>query len=195
MDQSIMGKVEPVSVTVLAFAIAMVAVFIATESIGLAPYANELFKVVGVEKSPGKVYSTLREFYPYYLSEHSLPMTKIAHVIGSSIVLLFALRSPGFMITTTIGVTFAALVSPFLGCFSTGLPEILVFVVCTLILNRFVKVDFKTTMLASTTAYTCAWAGHFLVEHNRPATFIYPAYSAISDFMMFRDIVLGNVAL
>jgi hypothetical protein len=33
---------------------------------------------------------------------------------------------------------------------------------------------------------------HFFIEENKPATFRYPVYSFISDWLMFKDIVLGR---
>ncbi len=41
--------------------------------------------------------------------------------------------------------------------------------------------------------YGFAWAGHFIFEKNRPATFKYPFYSLMGDFRMFWDILVGKV--
>jgi len=41
--------------------------------------------------------------------------------------------------------------------------------------------------------YGFAWAGHVLVEKNRPATFSHPFYSLLGDFAMWRDMVLGRI--
>jgi len=38
-------------------------------------------------------------------------------------------------------------------------------------------------------AYTFAWVGHFYFELNRPATFIYPAFSLAGDLRMFSEIL------
>jgi len=44
-------------------------------------------------------------------------------------------------------------------------------------------------------AYACAWLGHFLFEKNRPATFKYPLYSFMGDWVMYKDIWVGKVKL
>ena len=33
--------------------------------------------------------------------------------------------------------------------------------------------------------YGFAWVGHFMFEHNRPATFTYPVWSLMGDWKMF----------
>jgi hypothetical protein len=41
--------------------------------------------------------------------------------------------------------------------------------------------------------YVCAWAGHFLFEKNRPATFTYPLWSFAGDWVMWKDILTGRM--
>jgi len=43
--------------------------------------------------------------------------------------------------------------------------------------------------------YAFAWVGHYFFEHNRPATFEYPIYSLMGDWVMFADILRGKVRL
>ena len=43
--------------------------------------------------------------------------------------------------------------------------------------------------------YGFAWIGHFFFERNRPATFTHPLYSLAGDWVMFRDILAGKIAL
>ena len=41
--------------------------------------------------------------------------------------------------------------------------------------------------------YGFAWAGHFFFEHNRPATFRYPVYSLIGDWVMYWQMMTGKI--
>ena len=41
--------------------------------------------------------------------------------------------------------------------------------------------------------YGFAWIGHFFFEHNRPATFKYPVYSLIGDWVMLKDFLTGKL--
>ncbi|AUJ69603.1 MULTISPECIES: DUF962 domain-containing protein [Pseudoalteromonas] len=41
--------------------------------------------------------------------------------------------------------------------------------------------------------YGFAWVGHFFFEKNKPATFQYPLYSLMGDWVMYKDIIRGKV--
>jgi len=41
--------------------------------------------------------------------------------------------------------------------------------------------------------YGPAWIGHFFFQKNKPATFKYPLYSFMGDWMMLKDGLLGRI--
>lgn len=41
--------------------------------------------------------------------------------------------------------------------------------------------------------YAFAWVGHFFFEKNRPATFKYPFYSFVGDWVMWKDVLTGRI--
>lgn len=43
--------------------------------------------------------------------------------------------------------------------------------------------------------YGFAWVGHFFYEHNKPATFKYPFYSLMGDWVMYKDILTGKLKI
>lgn len=97
-------------------------------------------------------FSSFREFYPYYLDEHSDRNCRRMHFAGSSLV---------------IGVLVWSIVA--------GNPWLL--------------------LLMPLVGYGFAWLGHFLFEHNQPATFTHPMYSLMGDWVMFWQILTGRVRI
>lgn len=98
-----------------------------------------------------KKYKSLREFYPFYLQEHSHPLNRMLHVIGTGLTLLLL----AFIVVNELYACLPIIIVP---------------------------------------GYLFAWIGHFVVEKNRPATFEYPLYSLISDFIMFYELLSGKRA-
>ncbi len=64
-----------------------------------------------------------------------------------------------------------------------------------LLIIAYVLVEQKwyALLLAPVVGYGFAWIGHFFVEKNKPATFKYPLYSLMGDWVMFKDIITGKV--
>ena len=95
-------------------------------------------------------YRTFEAFYPYYLSEHSNPVCRALHYVGTTLgaaIMVFALASGRY------GLILAGVVA----------------------------------------GYAFAWVGHFFFEHNRPATFRYPLWSFLGDWVMLKDFLLGRI--
>ena len=48
-------------------------------------------------------------------------------------------------------------------------------------------------LAGSVAGYLFAWIGHFFFEKNRPATFTYPLYSFMGDWVMWRDLLARKI--
>ena len=96
--------------------------------------------------------TSFKEFYPFYLSEHSKPLTKIFHAIGSLCV---------------IGI----------------------------IIYSIITSNFKLLYLTPVFGYGFAWVSHFFIEKNKPATFKFPLYSFLGDWVMLKDMLTGKIKL
>ena len=94
-------------------------------------------------------FQSFKEFYPYYLAEHSHPVCRALHYSGS----LSALA-------------------------------ILIYAIS--------HAQYSLILLALLSGYGQAWIGHFFFEHNRPATFKYPLWSFMGDWVMLWDFLRGR---
>jgi hypothetical protein len=72
-----------------------------------------------------------------------------------------------------------------------GLAEALVVLAVFLATTRFLRGSVVVAAAAIVCGYAFAWTGHFFFEHNRPATFIYPTFSLVSDFLLWAEVILG----
>lgn len=96
-------------------------------------------------------YTSFRDFYPFYLSQHQDRTCRRLHVVGSTIVL--------FLLALTLGLAQA----------------------------RWLL------LLVPLVGYGFAWVGHFRFERNRPATFQYPLYSLMGDWVMYWQVLTGKI--
>ena len=55
--------------------------------------------------------------------------------------------------------------------------------------------NIKFLIISPICGYSFAWIGHFYFEKNTPATFSYPLYSFIADWVMFKDIIIGKESI
>ena len=97
-----------------------------------------------------KKYISFKEFYPFYLSHHSHPLTKIMHMSG-------------------------------------------VFLVVYIIIITIFTKELWLLLGIPIGGYGPSWIGHFFIEKNKPATFHYPLYSILGDFVMCKDLLTGKL--
>ena len=62
-----------------------------------------------------------------------------------------------------------------------------------LLIASIVLLDWRLFLAAFVLGYGFAWTGHFLVEHNKPATFVHPFLSFVSDYKMIFYMLTGRI--
>jgi len=95
-------------------------------------------------------FKSFKEFYVFYLGEHSNPVCRNLHYVGSTLVLSVL----GYALITG---------------------------------------QYSLLWLLPVIGYGFAWVGHFFFEHNKPATFKYPLYSFLSDWVMLFQFYTGTL--
>ncbi|MBX2847194.1 MAG: DUF962 domain-containing protein [Acidiferrobacterales bacterium] len=56
-----------------------------------------------------------------------------------------------------------------------------------------VSQSWRYLILLPICGYGFAWVGHFFFEKNKPATFTYPRWSLMGDFVMLKDVLIGKI--
>jgi len=95
-------------------------------------------------------YQNLKEFYPFYISQHENKVCRRLHFIGTSFMIL-------------------------------------------LLLFVFITGEWQKLIFLPLIGYGFAWVGHFFYEKNKPATFTYPWFSFVCDWIMYKDIIIGRI--
>ena len=63
----------------------------------------------------------------------------------------------------------------------------------TALVLGLVTINPLIVLMGTVLGYLCAWTGHFLVEHNRPAMASHPTWSFQCDIRMFRLMLTGQL--
>lgn len=133
--------------------------------------------------------ATYAAFWPYYIGEHRDARCRITHFVG------------------TLGFLGSAAACLYDAPLRFGAALVVGMVVATGVFSRegrrplwwpllgFIGVTAYAhpyILAGIVFAYFWAWVGHFLLEHNRPATFRYPLWSLASDFRMWGAMLRGR---
>lgn len=135
--------------------------------------------------------SSFDEFWEFYLREHRDPRSRKLHFVGTT----------GFVASCAVStllnpLSFPTAVGASIAAFRQGMArepkgrpirEVLG------VLGPPTAAAPLTFPAGVAFAYGCAWAGHFLVERNRPATFDYPLWSLYADLKMWLLMLTGKL--
>ena len=61
------------------------------------------------------------------------------------------------------------------------------------LLHALSTLNFWWLLAGLASGYAFAWVGHYFFEHNRPATFTYPLWSFMGDWVMWQQILTGKI--
>jgi hypothetical protein len=139
-------------------------------------------------------YPTFEDFFPFYLAEHANGISRLLHVLGTTVVILLALlRDPRAALSLVAAVSAGLLVRELTIGLAHGFVEFGAMLATFLLLNKLFLGGWFLELLV--VPYTLAWVGHFFFEHNTPATFLYPAYSLLGDFRMFFGVLTTAIPI
>jgi len=68
-------------------------------------------------------------------------------------------------------------------------------IIVLLLIYTIATQEYMLLLLIPVIGYGFAWVGHFAFEENVPATFTYPVYSLMGDFVMWWQVLTGKIKL
>ena len=171
--------------------VAILAIFLAASITWLSVYPSGLPSLSGPRHSTTKPFKTLQDFYSHYYSEHQNGICRLLHITGSGITVSVLVRAPRLLLAVLVGLAVGVG-----ACGATqGLPDGRIDAICLLlsyILSaRWMNISWAKIATVPLIGYSFAWVGHFVFEQNKPATFLYPAYSLACDFVMCFRVLTG----
>lgn len=147
-----------------------------------------------VKPHPNKTMLKFNDFYPFYLTEHSDPTNRLLHFIGTSLIMITTcLFSPRTIASGVLSMPLALCVFYLSVGEPRGFAEFATLLLLTVGLNRITTGNYRSAIFVGLCGYGFAWFGHFVFENNRPATFTYPVFSLMSDFMMWFQLATGQI--
>jgi hypothetical protein len=135
-------------------------------------------------------FSSFNEFFPYYLGEHRNQICRWLHFVGTAGFIgvfawtVWSQHETFWPFLIAMGVL--GLAGSMVERRRNAAPILLSMVA--------LGIYAEPVLLAGVVwAYGFAWIGHFRVEHNRPATFLYPLWSLYGDFRMWGLMATGKL--
>jgi hypothetical protein len=147
-----------------------------------------------ITKSENKPFDTFGEFYPFYVSQHADLTCRRLHFIGTSIIILYAMVESALFPSLLLGGLVGETVFHATRGVAHGFIEMAAMFLTFIFSVKVFTGSMKKGILVLLVAYGFAWVGHFVYEHNKPATFVYPLFSLLGDFKLWSEIATGQRA-
>ena len=142
-----------------------------------------------MSKSSSPRIGSFKDFWPYYLSEHSDRRCRWTHFVGTT---GFALYLTSLVYAEPLRVGGALGGALLFGALTFQLEARRSAAPILLGMIALMGWANHALLYGVVFAYFWAWVGHFLIEHNRPATFTYPLWSLAGDFRMWFGMLKGQ---
>ncbi|WWC67562.1 uncharacterized protein I206_101471 [Kwoniella pini CBS 10737] len=155
--------------------------------------ANPTYEPVS---APPGGFQSFQSFYPFYLGEHSKPLTRRLHLVGTSIALASFARSTLSLVPNLLASAAKSLPASH-GIHALHNKGFLVSLGLDVYLakwsydTQFLEIEGAGRWLLGGVvgAYAFAWISHFFIEKNKPATFKYPIWSLRGDIKMWWEVI------